>query len=104
MWAGIHFFLDMNFSHTFLLTEEFAGYNLFYKLGLMWLSVEGVKARYYFVFKLAESGAIASGYAYEGKVKVGEKEVESFKRTNMMITYQIELGPTPKHIIDGWNV
>jgi lysophospholipid acyltransferase len=101
MWGVLSIVLKTYFPHKYLTTEEFGTKNFLYKILYLNISTDGVKYRYYSGFKLAESGAIATGYSYTG---IDQPETEMFNRTDMMITMKTELGYTPKEIIDGWNV
>jgi lysophospholipid acyltransferase len=88
----------------YMTMPAFREHNFLYKVVYTNLSMDAVKSRYYLAFKMADSGAIASGFSYEGMFDVNGKQVPRFDRTTMMITRQTELGLTPKEMIGGWNV
>ena len=87
----LDYFIDKDFNH-----------NLLYSLSYIFISVPGVRAKYYSGWVLSYSTLVFSGLSYTEK-KEGDKIERSFEKGSYGSIIKVEWNTNPKDIINDWN-
>jgi len=100
LFIGVQSVLAAHFKHSFMLTDEFAqfniGWKMIYFLGNMWLRM----ATYVIGFCFMDCGILASGLAYSG-AKDGEDHFDAVRNVNIKV---LVFTNKVKYFLSCWNI
>jgi lysophospholipid acyltransferase len=108
LWFSVLCYLVVLFSkfvplHGFVDQPAFLEYPFIIRVLYSTLAVAIYRFKYYFVWYVAETACIMSGFGFNGCTRTGDEKVIKWDRHNNSSIAKVELGRTVPDLTNNWN-